>query len=433
MWSKKSFLANVMVCLPLALSVVSAAEAAEATKKSIPDIAVGGLPLQHLIGRIWSQSPAVEAAKAAVASMLARQKGASRARYNPELTVDAERTDINTFTVGLSQTIDWGDQRQSLTAAADADLLAAMAALAGMRKQVATEALAALARYQTALDMQQLARSRTVLMKRFMDTVEHRYRAGDMHALDVSLARLAYSESLLKRVGIETELAESIAAMQAVSDLQKSSWPTLPMAAIPVPEGQASIPAALAKLPALQVLQMRLQAAQARVRLAKGAASADPTVAIRLGREDSSALFGLSLELPLFVRNRFRDDIAANRHEVVRAEEEYREASRRARARITASQGRFENMLRAWRFWQVTGRQAQQEQQNLLAQLWQAGELTASDYLIQAKQSIDTQATATQLGGDLWQAAIAWLDASGRMAQWLGLSMQTMNSGEIDK
>ena len=67
------------------------------------------------------------------------------------------------------------------------------------------------------------------------------------------------------------------------------------------------------------------------------------------------------------------------------------------------------------------GQQAHRDQIILLEKMWQAGELTATDFLIQAKQNIDTLMTATSLKGEVWQAAIAWLEASGQVEIWLGI------------
>jgi cobalt-zinc-cadmium efflux system outer membrane protein len=68
----------------------------------------------------------------------------------------------------------------------------------------------------------------------------------------------------------------------------------------------------------------------------------------------------------------------------------------------------------------------------LLDQMWQAGELSVTDYLIQAKQNIDTQEAATALMGEARQAHFAWLAASNQVEDWLGLAPHDLetNSGE---
>ena len=67
----------------------------------------------------------------------------------------------------------------------------------------------------------------------------------------------------------------------------------------------------------------------------------------------------------------------------------------------------------------------------LLEQMWQAQELSATDFLIQAKQNIDTQATATGLKRELWLSAVAWLSASGQIETWLGMNKNESEAGGV--
>ncbi len=65
---------------------------------------------------------------------------------------------------------------------------------------------------------------------------------------------------------------------------------------------------------------------------------------------------------------------------------------------------------------------------DLLARLWRAGELSATEFLVQARQGVDTQITATELAGELRRAAVAWLQSAGLMENWLAISPETATS-----
>jgi cobalt-zinc-cadmium efflux system outer membrane protein len=54
-----------------------------------------------------------------------------------------------------------------------------------------------------------------------------------------------------------------------------------------------------------------------------------------------------------------------------------------------------------------------------LERLWRAGELSTADYLVQLKQSLDTQAGAIEQKTQLWQSWTQWLIASGEINQWI--------------
>ena len=438
MFLKKCLLAGVIASLMLpvwATAEPGHKKVTSAFKETSLSISANGgrnvdSSLLVFIQKVWAESPAMQGAHAAVEAARARAEGADRPIYNPSLALDAERTNINTTSIGLNQTLDWGDKREARIDIADQEIQAAVAELAETRQRIAVETLNALTQYFTAQEMQALALRRSQLMKGFIDTVKQRQAAGDMGALEGTLAQVTYSEALMQQAASDSELAEAEAALQAVTGFNQQRWPQLPSELAPPPQQVDS--ALLQSLPALVVLRSRMEGAQARIRLAKREGRADPTIGIRAGRDDSETLLGLSLEIPLFVRNNFKAGVRAASHEAVVEELAYRDAHRRAKARLDGSLGRFQNTTRAWQAWVATGQQAHREQIKLLEQLWQAGELTATDFLIQAKQNIDTQAAATALMGEVWQAAITWLDASAQVGQWLGITVatQTKNSGE---
>lgn len=448
MFLQKYLLAGVLACMVLPAWAATMPEHKKVTpefKETPLSISVNGKPngdssLRAFIQKVWLESPVMQGAQAAIEVARARAEGADRPIYNPSLALDAERTDINTASIGYSQTLDWSDKRGAQARIANQEVQASLAELRDVQQRVAVETLDALTQYVTAQEMQALAIRRSQLMKGFIDAVKQRQDAGDMGALDGTLAQVTYSEALMQQAASESELAEAEAALQAVTGLtpelthklDQSRWPQLPHELAAPPTRVDS--ALLQSLPALAVLRSRLDAAKSRIRLSEREGRADPTISIRAGREDTETLLGLSLEIPLFVRNNFTAEVRAASHEAVAEELVYRDAHRRAKARLDGSLGRFQNTTRAWGAWVATGQQAHREQMSLLEQLWQAGELTATDFLIQAKQNIDTQAAATTLKGEVWQAAIAWLDASAQVGNWLGVALnaptQTKNFGE---
>jgi len=388
--------------------------------------------LTKFIQQVWAENPALQGAQATVDAAQARAAGADRPLYNPELALDAERTDVNTASIGLSQTLDWNDKQQAQIHIAKQKVQATIAERQQTRQDIAVETLEALSRYFTAQEMQVLALRRSQLMKNFVDTVKQRQAAGDMGALDGTLAHVTYSEALMQQATNESELVETEAALQAVTGFDLAIWPQLP-SELAAPQQQSN-KVLLQSLPTLAALRNRMEAAKARIRLAEREGRADPTIGVRVGRDGSETMLGLSLQLPLFVRNNFKAEVRAASHEAVNEERVYRDALRRAKARLNGSLGRFQNTSRAWQTWVAAGQKAQREQVSLLEQLWQAGELTATEFLIQAKQNIDTQAAATALKGEVWQSAISWLNASGQVEDWLGIppasAIQTNNFGE---
>ena len=425
MLSKPAFYAGVYLCLALP----AWADPPSGDGRDSPP-AVTKHSLSEFVQRVWEQSPAVQRAQAALEAAQANADAADKPLHNPVLELDAETSGVDTTTLGINQTIDWSNKRKALILIAGQELNVARARLLQTRQAIALEVLRSLIHYSVAREIQNLAEQRSRLMKRFLDTVQSRRAVGDVAALDVTLAQVAYTEAQLIKAASASELVVTEAALRAVAGLNTNSWPRLPKSFTPLPEQDAGSLADT--LPSLMVLHSRAEAARARTGLTRKLGKADPVVGFRAGQEEKDRLMGLTIAIPLFVRNNYEAKVREASHQAAAKEQEYRDALRRARAALKGARGRLENTRKAWREWSAAGQQALARQRQLLERMWHSGELSATEYLIQAKQNTDTRVAATRLWGEAWQAAIAWLEASGRVDTWLGLgnSRPETDSGE---
>jgi len=386
---------------------------------SPPDMKGGAASsFNTLVVSVQQNNPSVQAAQATLDAAQANLEASGRPLYNPSLELDAENTDIKTTTLGLSQTIDWADKRQARYRQAETGLFAAEAELALVRRQVAVEVLSNLAAHQMTRKQRQLAIQRTRLMQAFADTAKQRLQAGDVSQLDIALARVAYTEARMQQGSAEANLIRVEAQLRGVSGRAETKWPSLPKS-LPQLSGEIDIEDLLNKLPELMVQRSLLENAKAQIDLSKRERRPDPTISIRGGREDDENLVGLSLEIPLFIRNSFNAEVRVASQEALRAEQELMESRRRAQARLEGATASYRVAVATWKSWLATGESSLSEQINLLEKLWIAGELSASDYLVQSRQNVEIQSTAAELTGQVWLAAIEWLDASGTIDDWL--------------
>ncbi len=374
--------------------------------------------LRQLIARVWDEHPAVQAALAGVEAARARLDAAGRPLYNPELAMDAERTDVDTLSLGISQTIDWGDKRGAYRAMGEADVVAARAELRAVRQRVAGEVLRALARLHTARGQLELARQRAELMQQLVATSRERYAAGDVGRLDLAVARVARSESRVQLARGESELASLASELRAASGLALDRWPTLP-AEPPVPPVPAEMDAVLGRLPKLAVQQAHLDAARAAVSLSRAKRKADPTLGVRGGSENSELLLGLNFSVPLNVRNPYKAEVSAARQKAIQAEKTLLDMRRLAANNLEGSLKVYRLTHTAWRQWQTEGREGLAEQLQLVQRIWRGGELSTTEYLLQTRQNIDAQIAASELSGELWQTWVDWLLATGKVESWV--------------
>ena len=180
-------------------------------------------------------------------------------------------------------------------------------------------------------------------------------------------------------------------------------------------------------MPEWTVAQSTSAAARALVTVAERDRVADPTLSLRAGSIELADgardnLYGVSITVPLFVRNSFRAELAAAKAEARAATADLERTRYELQARADRSSTTYKAVREAWRQWQQgTGTNAD-ARADLLERLWRAGEMSTSDYLLQLKQTVDTALAGAELEGRLWTSFTEYLTATGRLEQWLGLA-----------
>lgn len=377
--------------------------------------------LTQFVHSVVDSNPRVQAARAALDASGAYRDAASRPFYNPQLSLDAENGDLNTRTVGISQTIDWAGKRKARTAVAVSDRLVMEAQYRAARWSVTVDLLDGLAQHQTGLERESLAERRRALMDDFAMLAKRRFDAGDLNQVEFSLATLAFVDARIQKATAGTALAE---ARQAVRNLTPRSapeqWPTLPVQMPALPKSAADPQALVLALPAVLAAQRQVEAASATVTLRERQRRPDPTIGLAGGREGDKDLIGVNVTIPLFVRNRFNYEVTAAQAEHSQAQQISDDVMQRAYARLTSAVERYELSRGAWSDWVLTGQSSLTSQTEQLQKLWQAGELSTTDYLVQLRQTLDVQESALDLRQALWRAWFEWLWASGQVDAWLG-------------
>jgi cobalt-zinc-cadmium efflux system outer membrane protein len=346
---------------------------------------------------------------------------ASRPIYNPQLSLFAENAETDTRALGVSQTLDWNGKRKARTAVAESDRLVKKAHYLGTRWDVTIDLLDGLARHQTGVERDVLADSRRRFMAEFATLAERRFQAGDLAQVELDLARLALADARMQKASTGARLAE---ARQAVNNLTpvstKSTWPLLPGMMPALPMGAADAESIALTLPDVMAARRQVESANALVELRRRQRRPDPTLTLAGGEEEGEPLVGLNISIPLFVRNRFSYEVTAAMAELNQAEEIERDLTQRALARLVSATERYELARNAWREWESAGQISLARRTEELQKLWQVGELSTADYLVQMSATLDVQVSALDLRETLWRAWFEWLSASGQIDLWLG-------------
>lgn len=380
--------------------------------------------LNAFIYQVLANNPSIQAAQANVAAAQARQNAAAQPLYNPELTGEAQQATDKVYAAGINQTVDWANKRNARSQVGTAEFQIAKAQLSVLRQQLVTEVLDAIARYQTEQQVVIFAKERTTLMQQFVVLTEKRHASGDVARVDVDLAKLALSESLAQQAEVEIDLNKALQTLQATTGLMRSTmWPSFPVKLPQLAMSSVDDEQLMNQLPVIQVLNNQYLSAQARIRLAEQESYPDPTFGIQGGKEDTnegnSGLVGVTVSIPIFIRNNYHAQIDAANFDAIEAGQERMNRIRQIRAEIENSAKRYHTLYQSTQQWQQVSNQPLTDGMVIIEKLWQGGEINSTDYLVQVKQRIDSQIAGVELKGRTWQAWIDWLNASGTLQSWL--------------
>jgi len=375
--------------------------------------------LKQLVQNFLAQHPAAQAARADLERAEAEVRAAAQPLYNPEVELEYEDATDVTKTVGLVQTLDWAGKRRARASAGRDSIRAAQAAQALTRQMLLGELLDDLGGVSASSRAARLAQQRVQLLDEFLRLAERRYAAGDVGQTDVDLARLALSEAHMQAASITADSTAAASRLAALVQQPAGGWPALPV--LPTDIGSFKSNDLLQQHPALRQAQAEAAAAKAGVSIAERGRRPDPTVGLRGGQEDDDTLVAVTLSFPLFVRNRFRAEVEAANADAIRAEQVYYNRLRRANSELQAAAERYRLTRSALSDWERIGQRSLKGRVELLKRLWETGEISTTDYLVQLQQTMDTRASAAELRGSAWAAWIAWLQASGQTEHWLGL------------
>ena len=378
--------------------------------------------LTRFVQAVVDSNYRVQAARAGLEASSALRDAASRALYNPELSLDAENAQARIRTLSISQTLDWGGKRRALAEVAELDRLVAEAEYMGARWAVAVDLLNGLAQYQTGVERHRLAQTRQQLMEEFATLAQRRFEVGELDQRALDLAILSLTEARIQKAMAAADLAEARQAVYSLGPrIPQAQWPTLPEKLPEVLEQGADTQALVQALPGVVAARHRVNMADAVVDLRRREQRPDLTLNFTGGYEDGERLIGLGLSIPLPIRNRFTHEVTAAMAERDQAQQLADDAVQMAHASLTSAAARYELSRSAWGEWEHTGRKSLDRQSEQLRRLWQAGDLSTAHYLAQLEQKIHVRESAIELHDQVWRAWFEWLRASGQVGVWVDL------------
>jgi len=381
-------------------------------------------PIREALQLAWQRHPSYRATEAQLAAAQARLDAAGQPLYNPELDLEGEDEGPDrTATAGINLTLDLSGKRRVRRDAAAARVDQVTAEAKMRRRDFTRQWFASWADFQTAQQRVRTGERRLALVTRFAELADKQFAADDISGLERDLAQLARDEAQAEQSQLITERADAEARFRAVGGVPDSlAGMTLPTDALPPPSAPAM---GIEQLPDWQAAQAAALVAEREVTVARRNRIADPTVGVYGGRVDygpvQDNVVGVSVTIPLFVRNSYRAEVVAAQADadVAAADANRIELELTAdRQRAIESYGAAQS---AWSRWQASRGTDVERRAALLERMWREGELSTADYLLQLNQTLDAALAGAELEARLWRSYADYLAATGQLERWAGL------------
>jgi RND family efflux transporter MFP subunit len=275
--------------------------------------------LSSWVNKVLAENPEMQAARAAIVVASGRSRAAGQPLFNPELEFEYESSDIDRTTGGINQAIDWADKRGARAAVADLELEVARAELRFKRQGLATDLLQTLADWHTTAAAVDVSEQQSALMARFVRIAEQRRKAGDLSQVELDLAHLAAADAAFGQANANESLIRARQAVTVLTGNEGPGWPKFPRQLPDIDPQQVDMDRLLNDLPSMHIALARVAVASAAVQLRVREKRPDPTIGLRVGKENSETLTGVTLSVPLFLRNNFKAEVDVANAGLIRA------------------------------------------------------------------------------------------------------------------
>ncbi|RLA02143.1 MAG: hypothetical protein DRQ47_07175 [Gammaproteobacteria bacterium] len=399
---------QIILCAGILLSSSNRLVATELTEKQL---------LVNIVNEAVDLHPLVQAAKEKLNKASADAKAKGQALYNPEIALDYESNVENTTMIGLSQTIDWSDKRQTFTQIGQHNKSAAVEEYDLIRQQIIAEFLSKINQFQSSKQASELNFQQSSTLKQFVSIAKQRFKVGDINQLELDLALMVAGEISMNSARIQSKFYSAETELRAFLNFNNTEIPKISTQGINL--DWIPLEQVLEKHPLLKQLRLESQIARTEIILAKKKSSIDPTVSINAGKEGDENIYSLGFSMPLFVRNNYSAEIDSAVAQAAIVDQNYRNHYRNVMVAAKISRKTLELTFKAYKDWINQIQQGLEQRSELLQKSWNSGDLSTTEYLVQIQQTLQTRIAAVELKTDLVDAWINNLLSSGRLEDWL--------------
>ena len=368
-----------------------------------------------------SQHPDVIAAKERMYAALSMADSLDQPLYNPELGTEYEREGRdNNFRLGLSQKLDWWGKRGTQKQQATYGRTVARRAFDLAVQQKSAEALQAVVDWNSAREQADLARAQEEHLGTLFTLVTSRQQSGDLGQVDVELTFLGLSQKLNDAAQAQARFRQAEARLQELLPDWSSEWTKIPENLWTIGE-RKDVDLWVDEHSAVAVARADWEVMKKAADLARLKGKAEPTVGLNGGKNSGDIVVGVTLSIPLNVRNNFSAEARAARRQALAAEANYRSVWRKQQAAIRASTATLGEYQKRYQRWQTLMQGRGESSGNLLEKQWRSGDMSTTEYLLALQQRTEGLVAGIELHTQFQLARIEWLLQTGQMENALML------------
>ncbi|NOZ65749.1 MAG: TolC family protein [Alphaproteobacteria bacterium] len=362
-----------------------------------------------------NQHPDIIAAREKMQAALSMADSLDQPLYNPELDTEYEREGRdNNYRLGLSQTIDWWGKRDQQRQQATFGRKAARRAFELTLQQKSAEALQAVVDWNAARAQAGLARTQEEQLDTLLTLVKGRQQSGDLGQVDVELAFLGLSQKLNDAAQAQARMRQAEARLEELLPDWSVRWKDIPETLWANGE-RGNMDQWVEQHPAVTAARAEWEVTKKMADLARLRGKAEPTVGLNGGKSSGSTVVGVTLSIPLNVRNNFSAQARAASRESFAAEASYRAVQRRQLSAIRASTATLEEYEKRYLRWQTLMEGRAESSGDLLEKQWRSGDMSTTEYLLSLQQRTQGLIAGIELHTQYQMARIEWLLQTGQM------------------
>ncbi len=260
-----------------------------------------------------SQHPDVLAAKKSIDSEAAYVHSQSKPLYNPELSADMSRKgDDTNVQIGVEQTLDWWGKSELHYKKAQTQEKIKRYQAQQIEQQIIFKLLSALLEWKNTHALFNISQQRAKQLEQLRFTLNQQYQAGDISYLDNQLAQLAQTQLQQETQAIESQYKQALAEVS----LWIPKFDPLLFSAIPNTfwkNIQSPSDIKTDELLNLRIQQLVIEEQRIDEKIVNAQSKPEPTVGIYTGREENENVIGLSVSVPLNLRNNYQSTIEASK------------------------------------------------------------------------------------------------------------------------